>query len=360
MVIITTRQQVDPRADTEVKKWVDSILPRYNDRVKTMKEENPACQLESMNDEELDKNGKKLLDVVRKEIVRILEPLTLENFFFWKWEDEKNPLLHDPSTETFAQAGFGKNLFLETAKMYLSAKQQQAIDVFLESYIGQGEEEEEDLEPEIRKMLEEARLTKTHELKLFLSALLAKVNRPVANDPAEDEEALEGGMVAPEPAPAMDLTLEPVWRDSYLEQMLRKYQKEDKKDASDPKSISVERIAKEAKKFDIGLVKDMSEWKQLVWGFVDEQMMLEKKKEDEVPDQNKNSQLWKDVVSSFFDEDDIKMIVSKMMLEGDPSINREDQDREGWEKVGKISCEEFNRLIQGMPDFERRFTMDEV
>ena len=97
-----------------------------------------------------------------------------------------------------------------------------------------------------------------------------------------------------------------------------------------------------------------------MWGFVDEQMMLEKKKEDEVPDQNKNSQLWKDVVSSFFDEDDIKMIVSKMMLEGDPSINREDQDREGWEKVGKISCEEFNRLIQGMPDFERRFTMDEV
>jgi hypothetical protein len=50
----------------------------------------------------------------------------------------------------------------------------------------------------------------------------------------------------------------------------------------------------------------------------------------------------------------------RFSAQGDPSINEEDQITEGWEKTGKISCQEFRKLVDSMADFERSFSLDEV
>lgn len=70
-----------------------------------------------------------------------------------------------------------------------------------------------------------------------------------------------------------------------------------------------------------------------------------------------------------------------MMIEGDPSINAEDQKKmvkhftlarhfthiwlclltsQGWDKAGKISCQEFSRIATAMRDFSKRFEMNEI
>jgi hypothetical protein len=40
-----------------------------------------------------------------------------------------------------------------------------------------------------------------------------------------------------------------------------------------------------------------------------------------IPDEDKENQMYKDVIGFFFESVEVRMIVSKMMIEGDPSIN---------------------------------------
>ena len=43
--------------------------------------------------------------------------------------------------------------------------------------------------------------------------------------------------------------------------------------------------------------------------------------QDSIPDEDKENQMYKDVIGFFFESVEVRMIVSKMMIEGDPSIN---------------------------------------
>jgi len=48
-------------------------------------------------------------------------------------------------------------------------------------------------------------------------------------------------------------------------------------------------------------------------------------------------------------------IIQKVITEGDPSVTEEDQQKHGWQNVGQISCHEFERIMQRVPDFESKF-----
>merc|ERR1711871_193550 len=48
-------------------------------------------------------------------------------------------------------------------------------------------------------------------------------------------------------------------------------------------------------------------------------------------------------------------IIQKIITEGDPSVTEEDQQKHGWQNVGQISCHEFERIMQRVPDFESKF-----
>jgi len=338
-----TVDQLDVRTKARVVTWVENICGRYNDAVRQAKEESEECLMEELTEEDIRKNTIKLNSVICAHILG-MENLPLESFFEWHWVESENPLRKDPLTTKFADAGFGKNLFTEVAIGLVKEKKAKAIDAFLNCYI-----DSENTEDDVR-------ITKMHEMNKVLNTFLNA-------DKANITEADEASSV--------------VWKNKLLEQVLKQQQYDSKAKLPEDPDDQAYVIVKEAKKRDAykELIQEaieaekpeedvkkleLADWKILVWDHVQGEIELEQKAKDAVPDTDKNNALWKEVVHSFFDNADVRMIVSKMMMEGDPSINEEDQLTIGWDKAGKISCQEFNRLVSNMADFDRRFCMDEV
>lgn len=53
----------------------------------------------------------------------------------------------------------------------------------------------------------------------------------------------------------------------------------------------------------------------------------------------------------------IEVVISRMLSEMDPAITVADQQKDGWDKVGRVSFQEFARATQTIPDIETKLTI---
>ena len=53
----------------------------------------------------------------------------------------------------------------------------------------------------------------------------------------------------------------------------------------------------------------------------------------------------------------VQVVISRMLSEMDPAITVADQQKDGWDKVGRVSFQEFARATQTIPDIETKLTI---
>eukprot|EP00658_Telonema_sp_P-2_P053536 TRINITY_DN4209_c0_g7_i1.p1 TRINITY_DN4209_c0_g7~~TRINITY_DN4209_c0_g7_i1.p1 ORF type:complete len:119 (-),score=25.68 TRINITY_DN4209_c0_g7_i1:118-474(-) len=83
------------------------------------------------------------------------------------------------------------------------------------------------------------------------------------------------------------------------------------------------------------------------------------------PDE-KARESWSQVVYHFLRAPDgfihpdynIEVIISRFMSEMDPSLSHQDQVRKGWDKTGKVSFQDFQRVTALTKDLETRLSIN--
>jgi len=291
--------ELDGRRKARVETWVEATMRIFNERCLKGREagEEGWENQEPLSDEDMRKMGKKLEEVAASAILD-LEALPTRELEGWNVEDKGNPLSRDPATALFATHGFGKNLFREMAEQIRMDKHNQTVGLFIEVFL-----------PE-KRLDEEYHATKVHEFSVLLLAFLQEVD--------VDECLLQR--------------------------------------RQDPAANDLETLVSNSGQVqDHMLSTQPGDWKQAVARFIQSRLNKDLV-ENGTSDDDARKTLWNEVVYSFLDIADVQHIVSKMMIEGDPSISEEDQMKQGWDGCGKISCQEFNRILTTMPDFDR-FTM---